>query len=113
MLDDPNMRILDIEDVKAFRDLADDGSGEGRYNDATYCPFASHSLLTNEVDLRKEPAVHERDPDTETVDPQHFWNMMREMFGNVSDLQLHAIFRRFIVLIGGANGLYLRLPTVR
>ena len=71
-VDDPDTRALNPEDVKAFGDQKESGSGEGRYNDCQYCAFGAHAILSNNVDLDKEPDTSERCLISETVDPQHF-----------------------------------------
>ena len=47
LLDDPQLETIGYEDVKAFLELRDAGSGDGRYNDAKYCLNALRCLLTS------------------------------------------------------------------
>ena len=69
MLDDPKTAAVEEEDVKAFGDVGEAGSGDGRYADSTYHQFASRALLTNNVDLSHEPEPEDRDGLAGTIAP--------------------------------------------
>lgn len=105
MLDDANLAEVDIEDWKAWFDLTEGGSGDGRYSDAKYCTNAPRAMLTNEVNFSDEPCL------LESVAPVDFWNMVRSTFGYMKDVHRFAIFKRCITLIGSRRRLLLRLPS--
>lgn len=105
MLDDPNLDLLDLEDVKAWFDLTEIGSGSGRYSDTKYCLNGPRALLTNELDFDAEP--HGMFPPTS----EEFWKMVKSTFQGAKHAHLYAIFKRCITLIGGRNAIYVRLPS--
>ena len=105
MLDDPNISQIDVEDWKAWFDLTEGGSGDGRYTDTKYCANGPRAMLTNEIVFEQEPA------DGKDAKPTDFWNMVRTTFGVMKDAHLYAIFKRCICLLGGKRWVYLRLPS--
>ena len=105
LLDGANISQVDVEDWKAWFDLTESGSGDGRYTDAKYCTNAPRAMLTNEVDFTKEP------PLGDAVTCEDFWQMVKGTFGQMSNGHLFAIFKRCITLIGSQKRLYLRLPS--
>ena len=66
MLDDPNMGLYDFEEWKAWFELSEAGSGDGRYNDATCCKNGPRALFTNALAFDKEPG------ENEPMTPAHF-----------------------------------------
>jgi hypothetical protein len=105
MLDDARKGAVDIDDLMAFLELAEAGSGDGRYTDTKYCFNGPRSYITNHVDLSKEP------PLGETVRPTDFWFMVGEICGKQPDVLVLALFKRCISLIAGKKRVYLRLPS--
>lgn len=67
LLDDPLLDKIKIEEILYFFELIEAGSGEGRYSDAKYMLNACRALLTNRIDVSKEP------PADEVFTPEHFF----------------------------------------
>lgn len=105
LLDDACLGQVDVEDWKAWFDLTEGGSGDGRYNDAKYCTNAPRAMITNEINFDSEPALGF------DVAPGDFWQMVRQTFGPLKDAHLYAVFKRCICLLGGRQRVYLRLPS--
>ena len=103
LLDDPALAFIHFEDIKAYGELAEIGSGDSRYTDAKWCLNALRIILTNEFEVDEEPNVDE------AVTRHHFFKMMRSTFGCLPEAHRLAIYKRFVTLIGGRNGLYLRM----
>ena len=59
LLDDPVVDLLDWEELKDWFDLAEAGSGHGRYADAKFHLNAPRALLTNRLNYEKEPSALE------------------------------------------------------
>ena len=106
MLDDPQTASINVEDWKAWFDLTESGSGDGRYSDSKYCCNGPRTVLSNEVDFAKEA-----DCVTEVMTPQHFFDMVGKTFGSMSEAHVLAIFKRCITIIGGKHGVHVRLPS--
>ena len=79
-------------------------TGDGRFEDAVFCANGPRAYLTNNVDLNDEP------PPLSPIDPSQFLKMVRGMFGVVSDVHFKALIKRTMLLVGGKNGLYFRMP---
>ena len=105
MLDDPNLGLMDEEDIKSWLDLVEAGSGSGRRNDTQFCMNAPRSLLTNKIDFDCEPGLMER------ATPEIFWNMMAPLLGHYKEADQLAIVNRSILLIAGRKRVMLRLPS--
>lgn len=88
MLDDPTISLYDPEERKAWFELTEAGSGDGRYNDAKFCKNAARGLFTNEIDFDKEPESYE------SAKPAHFWGMELNTFGTLAEAHKLAMFKR-------------------
>jgi hypothetical protein len=107
MLDDPDLQGLGFEDAKAFGELTEIGSGDGRYSDCKYGHIAPRALLTNTVVFDEEPDFVMNG----TIDPKAFWAMTSNIFGHMKEADKLAIFKRYVSIIGGRKGVYVRLPS--
>lgn len=103
ILDDPSMASIDPEDMKAWYELIEAGSGDARYSDMKYTLNAPRSLLNNDIDFAAEPAV------CDACTPADFWKMVSPMYGHLQEA--HPIFKRCVSIIGGKEALYVRLPS--
>eukprot|EP00972_Heterocapsa_arctica_P041938 6185457-Heterocapsa_arctica.AAC.1 len=106
MLDDSNLGSISIEDLKAFLEVSESGSGDARYSPAKFAKNEPRAVLTNECDLSGEP-----DTFRNSITSEEFFAMITKTFLGVPRIHVMALLKRCVTIIAGHKALYLRLPS--
>jgi hypothetical protein len=106
-LDDPGLASMDIMDLLHFFDVAEDTSGNARYNPASFARNSVRGLADNEWDEEDEPPADKRT----MITVAEANKLVRKPFGCNKPAKINAVLKRTIVVIAGKHAMYIRLPS--
>ena len=109
IIDDPNLDSIHVEDVKSLLTVEEERIVDCRYHPLKLAPGEPTTIISNTFEQKAEP-------DALTVLLQNrlpwadFYKMVDGTFNTRAMVHIMAIMKRSVVLIAGANAIYLRLP---
>ncbi|CAK0814663.1 unnamed protein product [Prorocentrum cordatum] len=107
LLDDPSLDRIDVEDLKAFGTIHTAGHSDARCTFPKWAKGQFHALLSNSWTEDAEPP-----PSAGFfVDPQLFMKMLEKPFGYLSQSHRLALTKRYVLIVVGRHGLYVRAPS--
>ena len=106
-LDDPSRKKVDMADLKSFVTVDEDGTTEGRYNDAKLVRNQMRAIASNWVG--EDPSKEDY---TDTVlEPKAFLSLVEPFFSGEHMKDILAVLKRSTVFVFTETALYLRLPS--
>ena len=105
-LDDPSMGKVDIADLKSFVTVDEDGTVDGRYNDAKLVRNQMRAFASN--DTGPDPKVI---PSDTMLDSDEFLKLLEPLFDGAHLKHVLAVLKRSAVLVFTETALYLRFPN--
>ena len=106
-LDDPSIEKLDVEDLKSFLTVDEDGTCSARYNDVKLARNCMRGIATNDISEDAEPGPDNRS----NISHEEFLAMFNQALPWVKPAHTMAVLKRSIVFIFGRSALYVRLPS--
>ena len=108
LLDDPCLPAMSIQEAMVFLNSGQTNCATSvRYNPAKFKKSSCRALLSNEIEEDEEPD----DDDRITITWDEFKKFVGKGFGYVKPPLFMAFLKRCIVIVGGKNGFYIRLPS--
>jgi hypothetical protein len=105
--DDPQPSIADTdpEITKAYGDVGENRMLHARFAPAKLKRNEFSALLLNLICLEAEPSKGS------VVADEHILAMLTPMFGSMLESHKMAILKRYVTIVFGAHGIYVRLPS--
>ena len=115
-LDDPSRSKISIADLKSFVTVDEDGTCDGRYNDARLARNQMRAVASN--DLGADPYLASDDArvmtlplDATTLPPEAFFELVKPFFKGDHMRDILAVLKRAIFSVFTESALYVRLPS--
>jgi hypothetical protein len=106
-LDDPGLANLCLSMLKQLFSVAEDSSGQARYNPVKLCKNGMRGVADNEFDAEDEPAPDNRT----TITSEEAMKLCNKPFGGRGQAHVMAVLKRTITVIAGNHAVYIRFPS--